>query len=93
MKNMTVICFDVSDPRRLYRVARELGNFGVRVQKSVFECYLRDDELARLQKRLAKHIDANEDQVRYYFLCGKDVEAVTVDGPGSVTRDPGFTML
>ena len=93
MSNMIVICFDVSDNRRLYRVARELGNFGVRVQKSVFECHLHDNELAKLQKRLAKHIDANKDQVRYYFLCGKDVKFITIDGPGAITRDPDFTML
>lgn len=93
MSNMMVICFDVTDHRRLYRVARELGNFGVRVQKSVFECHLDEDQLAELQKRLAKHIDANKDQVRYYFLCNKDVETISIDGPGSVTLDPDFTML
>jgi len=93
MSMMLVVCFDVRDKKRLYRVARELGNFGVRVQKSIFECHLQDDELATLQKRLAKHIDANQDQVRYYFLCNRDLEAVTIDGPGSLTLDPDFTML
>ncbi len=90
---LTVVCFDVTDRRRLYRVARELGNFGVRVQKSVFECHLDEKQLATLQRRLARHIDADEDQVRYYFLCGRDVELITIDGPGTVTRDPDFTML
>ena len=90
---MTVICFDVTDRRRLYLVARELVNFGVRVQKSVFECYLTDQELVELQKRLAKCIDADQDQVRYYFLCNRDVQAAFVDGPGEVTDDPEYIII
>lgn len=93
MKEMVVVCFDVCDNRRLYRVARELGNFGVRVQKSVFECHLDGEQLEDLQQRLAKWIDENEDQVRYYFLCAKDVDIISINGPGSVTSDPPFTML
>ncbi len=48
MNRMFVVCFDVCDDKRLRRIARELGNFGVRVQKSVFECHLDDSELAAL---------------------------------------------
>ena len=90
---MVVICFDVCDDRRLYRVARELGNFGSRVQKSLFECHLNKEQLTDLQQRLAKLIDKNEDHVRYYFLCGKDVKQISIDGPGRVTFDPLFTVL
>lgn len=93
MTEMVVVCFDVRDRKRLYRVARELGNFGVRVQKSVFECRLDKEQLGELQRRLAKWIDGDRDQVRYYFLCPKDVEQITIDGPGRVTFDPAFTMV
>ena len=93
MTRMVVICFDVRDNKRLYRVARELGNFGARVQKSVFECHLNEKQLEELQQRLAKWIDGEQDQVRYYFLCPKDVAGITIDGPGQVTFDPEFTML
>ncbi len=93
MTEMMVVCFDVRDNKRLYRVARELGNFGARVQKSVFECHLNEEQLGELQQRLAKWIDADQDQVCYYFLCAKDVECITIDGPGQVTFDPAFTML
>ncbi len=93
MTEMVVVCFDVCDNKRLYRVARELGNFGARVQKSIFECHLNREQLTELQQRLAKWIDEDQDQVRYYFLCVKDVEGITIDGPGQVTFDPEFTML
>jgi CRISPR-associated protein Cas2 len=90
---MVVVCFDIRNPRRLYRVARELGNFGVRVQKNIFECHLDQDQLEELQRRLAKWIDGDLDKVRYYFLCPKDVQDIIVDGPGKVTVDPDFILL
>ncbi len=93
MTTMVVVCFDVCDKRRLYRVARELSNFGVRVQKSIFECHLDEKQLSELQQRLAGWIDEEEDQVRYYFLCPKDVKEVMIDGVGQVSCDPGFTLL
>lgn len=90
---MVVVCFDVSDDKRLYRVARELGNFGVRVQRSVFECHLDGEQLLELQQRLAKWIDEDHDQVRYYFLCANDVNNISINGPGHVTFDPAFSIL
>jgi CRISPR-associated protein Cas2 len=39
-----MVCFDVSDEHRLRRVANELENFGQRVQRSVFECWLDDKQ-------------------------------------------------
>ncbi len=93
MTDMVVVCFDVCDRRRLYRVAKELGNYGVRVQKSIFECHLTPEQLAELQQRLAKWINADEDQVRYYFLCRKDVDAVSIDGNGRVTFDAPFVIV
>ena len=90
---MVVVCFDIRNPKRLYRVARELGNFGVRVQKSIFECHLTPEQLEELQRRLARWIDADRDQVRYYLLCGKDVDMVTIDGNGRLTFDATFTIV
>ncbi len=93
MTMFTVVCFDVCDKKRLYRVSRELGNFGVRVQRSVFECHLTSKQLVDLQGRLAKHINEEEDHVRYYFLCPKDLKNVSIDGVGRVSCDPGFMLL
>ena len=93
MNNMVIVCFDVSCDRRLRRVSRELGNFGARVQRSVFECHLEEGQLDELKRRLARLIDEDGDHVRYYPLCQKDVDAVVVDGPGAVTADSDFLLV
>ena len=93
MNGFYAICFDVSDNRRLRRVANELENFGVRVQRSLFECWLDDSELAELKTRLERLIDPNEDHVRYYPLCPKDLPNIQLDGGSAVAVDSGYHLL
>ncbi len=88
-----VVCYDIADDRRRLQVSHELENFGERVQYSVFECHLDEGELARLQRRLAKRIDVKEDRLRYYVLCGKDHQAVLLDGQGQISQDPDYHMI
>ena len=71
---MTVlVAYDVSTieaagRRRLSRVARACKDYGVRVQKSVFECQVGKEEWARLRDRLLNEYKATEDSLRFYFL-------------------------
>ncbi len=87
-----VICFDVRDERRLVKISETLENFGCRVQKSLFECYLGETELKALDEKLAGLLDPAEDQIRYYTLCSKDKSGILVDGDGEVTREHDFFL-
>ncbi|MCX7723236.1 MAG: CRISPR-associated endonuclease Cas2 [Verrucomicrobiae bacterium] len=62
-KMLTLIAYDISDPRRLNRVARTCEDFGVRVQYSVFECHLEEHELAQLWAKLTSLIDPTQDRI------------------------------
>ncbi|MGH8477116.1 MAG: CRISPR-associated endonuclease Cas2 [Methylococcales bacterium] len=93
MSAFYVVCYDIRDPRRLRRVANEMENFGLRVQKSVFECHLEDKDLQKLKQQIARWIEVGEDQVRFYPLCGKDKPRILLDGPGEVSRDPDYHLL
>lgn len=68
-----LITYDVSTTtrageKRLRRVARACQDFGVRVQKSVFECIVTDPDWAKLRERLISEIEQKEDSLRFYFL-------------------------
>ncbi len=54
--------------RRLRRVAQACEDYGVRVQKSVFECQVGQTEWVRLKDRLLREIKTDEDSLRFYFL-------------------------
>ncbi len=88
-----VICFDIADNRRLRKVSTTLEDYGQRVQRSVFECHLKDEDLRVLKAKLAELIDPFEDHIRYYSLCSKDLPGILVDGRGEVTQDHDYHVI
>jgi CRISPR-associated protein Cas2 len=68
MSQHYVICYDVTDDKRRYRIDRVLQGYGERIQLSVFECCLNQSELHRLRLSLKSLIDI-EDKINYYPIC------------------------
>jgi CRISPR-associated protein Cas2 len=62
-----VSVYDVSDDRERNRVAKVLEGFGVRVQKSAFECQLTRGSVATLERKL-KELDLKAGFVFLYRL-------------------------
>ena len=90
---LIVVCFDVSDDKRLRKVAKALESVGQRVQRSVFECHLDAAQLLVLKAEIEALIDPTEDHVRYYPLCAKDVSNVNIEGVGEVSSDPDYHLF
>lgn len=75
---VVLVTYDVSTAdkageRRLRRVARACVDYGVRVQKSVFECTVGDKEWAKFRDRLLFEIDPAQDSLRFYFIDASSV--------------------
>ncbi|MCX6022199.1 MAG: CRISPR-associated endonuclease Cas2 [Chloroflexi bacterium] len=90
---LVTVCYDIPDDRRRLRVSRTLEGYGARVQRSVFECDVTEQQFAALQKRLRKVLHPQDDRVRYYKLCAACVERVEIDGPGVVHHQPLFYVV
>ncbi|MCX8157560.1 MAG: CRISPR-associated endonuclease Cas2 [Verrucomicrobiae bacterium] len=72
---LTVVAYDIANPKRLARVARVCEDYGVRVQYSVFECRLDEDEFTDFWLRLLEEIDEEEDRLVAYKIdarCAKE---------------------
>jgi CRISPR-associated protein Cas2 len=52
-------------------VSKECGNFGQRVQNSVFECCVDPQQWTLLKSRLLDIYEEAEDSLRFYFLGAK----------------------
>lgn len=89
---MYIVCYDISDPKRLRRVARIMEGYGERVQLSVFECPLDAPRYRAMKARIRRVIDPEQDRVRYYRLCGYDRKDVLFDGLGGPLHDPVFEV-
>lgn len=61
-----LVCYDITHNRRRSKVAHLLEGYGIRVQKSVFECILEKPQYVLLMRKLEKYLKAEEDQVRFY---------------------------
>jgi CRISPR-associated protein Cas2 len=68
-----IVAYDISDPKRLRKVATVCEDFGYRKQLSVFLCRLSATDFVRLRSRLYDLINLEQDQVLFIPLCGKCV--------------------
>lgn len=73
MAEVVVVSYDVDTTTkegkaRLRKVGRACLDFGQRVQFSVFECVVSDEQWVRLRARLLVLHDPNKDSLRFYHL-------------------------
>lgn len=89
-----LVCFDIVDDRVRYRAVKVLKQFGVRVQKSVFECaQLTDRQFIQMVQKLAELIDHTQDTVRYYLLCRDCLRKVEFSGIGTGPQQDRFKVV
>ena len=68
VRTLFLICYDVSNPKRLYRVRKYLLGFKVGGQKSFFECWLTPGELREVITTLTNLLDLIEDRAHIFQL-------------------------
>lgn len=74
-----LVSYDISNPKRLRRVARTMEGFGSRLQYSVFECPLDDMRLALLKAELQPLLKHDEDQVFFVSLGPAPMRGTVLD--------------
>ena len=68
MRSSYLVCYDISDDKRLRQVFKLMRGFGDHLQFSVFECQLTASDLVRCREALRKIIHHDEDQVLFVNL-------------------------
>lgn len=71
METLYLVAYDISDRRRLAKIARIMEGYGIRVQKSVFETSLSTSSLNELKLRILQTLDPVEDGVKFFRICEK----------------------
>ncbi len=77
---LTLVAYDISNPKRLARVARVCEDYGVRVQYSVFECRLDENEFTNFWIRLLEEIDEHEDRLVAYKIDARSARETLTAG-------------
>ena len=82
--------------RRLRRVALACKDYGQRVQKSVFECDLTDQDRRDVYSQLKSIMvrwDEPEDSVRFYKICATCLRMVEIIGAGKIELREQFILV
>lgn len=87
-----VVAYDIPDNKRRAKVHRVLCGYGAWTQYSLFECWLNRRQILELRVKLARHLIAQRDSVRFYPLCaGCQQKVITVGSERP--RDPATVIL
>ena len=82
-----IVAYDIANEKRLAKIAKIISDYGVRVQKSIFEVSTNHRVFTEMKERVELVIIPEEDGVKYFPLCEKCAGTVEIIGQGIFT-DP-----
>jgi len=88
-----LICYDISNPKRLQKTAKVLENYGIRVQRSFFQCEMTPNRLESLKNEILGIINIKKDYFFIYPLCRKCSQKATIDGVGKLILLEDYIIL
>jgi CRISPR-associated protein Cas2 len=88
-----LVCYDISNPKRLRKVARTCEDFGYRKQYSVFLVRVSATDFVRLRSRLYDIIDRNEDQVLFIPLSESGLQRMEAIGRATDPHDKNDVVM
>lgn len=88
-----MICYDITDPKRLRKTAQILENSGLRVQKSFFQCDIDEKKKDLLVKQVVKVLNLKKDYFYIYPLCEDCSQKAIQEGTGNLIRLEAFDIL
>ena len=90
---ITLITYDITDPKRLVKTHKFLKEFGENTQKSVFECDIDDKALKSIRRYCRHNLDLSSDAVRIYKICSPCMNKVSLSGIGLKITNLDYTVL
>jgi len=90
---ITLVTYDITDPKRLVSLHKFLKEFGLNTQKSVFECDIDDEAVRRIRAYCRDNLDIARDSVRIYRMCPSCVNKVLIQGQGIKVTQLEYRIL
>lgn len=75
MQRCFLVCYDIREPKRLYRIHKVMKGYGEPWQYSVFFCRLKEIDRLRMESDLIEEINQKEDRV-FIIDLGPNEKAV-----------------
>ncbi len=88
-----IITYDIPSDKRRKKVSDLLEGYGRRVQYSVFECRLEQQQYQDLKRRLQPRLHLQEDHIRFYPLTDHTLPKVETWGGPEILSPPGSLVV
>ncbi|MBF0227558.1 MAG: CRISPR-associated endonuclease Cas2 [Desulfobacterales bacterium] len=76
MRKNYLVGYDISDQKRLSKVAKVMSNFGTRIQYSFFHCFLSTRQKKQMREQLNKIINDKQDQILILPVTEKQLREI-----------------
>ncbi|MBD3374431.1 CRISPR-associated endonuclease Cas2 [candidate division KSB1 bacterium] len=90
---LVLISYDIEDDTVRTRLAKDLKDFGPRVQYSVFEADITQNELEKLIQVLNNVELGQTDSIRLYKICAFCFKNIEIWGHGEITKDKEYHII
>jgi len=84
IKKFIVVTYDIASDRRRRKISELLEEYGVRVNESVFECFIKSEKVKEMKAKVEKIANKKKDVVLFYFLCSSCMEKIEKLGNTSI---------
>lgn len=88
-----IVAYDITDSKRLQRIAKIMKDYGLRVQKSIFEVEVHDRQFAVMKWRVEAEMDLTKDGVKYFSLCDRCCDTVITYGRCMKAEEQGSFLV
>lgn len=88
-----VVSYDIVDDKKRRDVSNLLLDYGMRVQKSVFECIVDEYRYIEMKQRIEEIVDMENDSVRFYYICERCKDKVEIAGRGLYVSDDDIIVF
>ncbi len=69
MRQVYIVCYDITNNNVRKKIDVCLSRYGSRIQYSVFEIVISEDQLKTIRQHIKHIINVNTDKLNYYRLC------------------------
>lgn len=87
------VAYDIVDNKRRRKLHKFLKQYGLNVQKSIFQCVVTKEVLENLVNKMRKYMDERVDKLYIYPVCERCLEKAFADGTGIFDKLELFTIL
>jgi CRISPR-associated protein Cas2 len=88
-----LFCYDIADTNKRSKISKSLEQFGLRVQKSVFQCDVSMEKTDEIKKTLLAIIDKKNDRLFFCPICDACLEKTRIIGNKNMLQIESFEIL